>query len=144
MDLVPMAPEMPLELEPISHRCHAQLAAVREISTVLPCYCIGFHVLLWKLCATPLLVDWCRGWVGWGAKFFSRSRLARRTLHSQPAVLKALHWNLSVWCRTRAGWWRTCSLLLQAQWRQSFVAAVGQHSVAVNNRGCLRLPLNLP
>ena len=26
------------------------------ISTVLPCYCIGFHVLLWKLRATSLLV----------------------------------------------------------------------------------------
>ena len=55
---------------------------------------------------------------------------ARRTLHMQPAVLKVLHWNLSVWCRTRAGWWRIRSLLLQAQCRQSFVAAVGQHSVA--------------
>ena len=71
-----------------------QFANSLGISTVLPCYCIGFHVLLWKLCATPLLVDWCHGWVGWGAKIFSRSRLARRTLHTQPAVLKALHWNL--------------------------------------------------
>ena len=47
-----------------------QFAKSLGISTVLPCYCIGFHVLLWKLCATPLLVDWCHGWVGWGANFF--------------------------------------------------------------------------
>ena len=31
---------------------------------------------------------------GLGRQNFSRSRLARRTLHTQPAVLKALHWNL--------------------------------------------------
>ena len=31
---------------------------------------------------------------GLGCQNFSRSRLARRTLHTQPAVLKALHWNL--------------------------------------------------
>ena len=46
-----------------------QFANSLGISTVLPCYCIGFHALLWKLCATPLLVDWCHGWVGWGTKF---------------------------------------------------------------------------
>ena len=96
-------------------------SSLKGRSTVLPCYCIGFHVLLWESYATPLLVDWCHGWVGWGAKIFSRSRLARRTLHMQPAVLKVLHWNLSVWCRTRAGWWRIRSLLLQAQCRQSLV-----------------------
>ena len=30
MGLVPMTPEMWLELEPIKHRCHVQLAAVRQ------------------------------------------------------------------------------------------------------------------
>ena len=31
---------------------------------------------------------------GLGRQNFSRSRVARRTLHTQPAVLKVLHWNL--------------------------------------------------
>ena len=47
-----------------------QFANSLGISTVLPCYCIGVHVLLWKLCAAPLRVDWCHGWVGWGAEIF--------------------------------------------------------------------------
>ena len=91
---------MSLELEPISHRCHAQLAAVREIPRDQHGVALLLHWLsrstLEIVCprAPPLLVDWCHGWVGWGANFFSRSRLARRTLHTQPAVLKALHWNL--------------------------------------------------
>ena len=108
-----------------------QFANSLGISTVLPCYCIGFHVLLWKLCATPLLVDWCHGWVGWGAKIFfpDLGLLEGRCIRSQRCSRRYTGTS-SVWCCTRAGWWRIRSLLLQAQCRQSFVAAVGQHSVA--------------
>ena len=48
----------------------------------------------------------------------------------QPAALKRRHCHLSVWCGTRAAWWRFCSPLLQSQSREPFVAAVGQHAVA--------------
>ena len=45
------------------------------------------HFLLEKMFGTNF-------WNNFSKKKFSRYRLARRTLHTQPAVLKALHWNL--------------------------------------------------
>ena len=50
-----------LELEPIQHYCHAQLAAVRQNSSgnaLMPCFCFArqSHVLSWNLGATSLLV----------------------------------------------------------------------------------------
>ena len=32
---------------------------------------LAFTFYSGNLCATPLLVDWCHGWVGWGANLFS-------------------------------------------------------------------------
>ena len=99
MGLVPMTPaRCGLNSSP-SHtdaRCNLPQFAKspRGISSVLPCYCIGYYVLLWNLPATLLLVVLVPRLGGLGCQNFSRSRLARRTLHTQPAVLKALHWNL--------------------------------------------------
>ena len=130
-----MTPEMWLELEPITHRCHVQLAAVRQNPSGDQ---HGVALLLHWLSRSTLEIA-CHlpscglgatvGWVG-APKFFPDLGFFEGRCFMQPAVLKALHWNLSVWCRTRAGWWRTCSLPLQAQCRQSFEVAVGQHSVA--------------
>ena len=93
-----MTPEMWLELEPIKHRCHAQLAAVRQNPSGDQ---HGVALLLHWLSRSTLEIV-CHppscGLVprlgGLGRQNFSRSRLARRTLHTQPAALKALHWNL--------------------------------------------------
>ena len=63
-----MTPEMWLELEPIKHRCHAQLAAVRQNPSgdqhgvALLLHWLSRSTLEW--CATSLhvvLVPWLRG-----------------------------------------------------------------------------------
>ena len=81
MGLGPMNPEMSLEREPISHRCHAQLAAVRQFPqgmhrvAFLP-LCSASHVLPWIVGTTSLLVAFFGATVGWvwGAKkIFVRS-----------------------------------------------------------------------
>ena len=77
-----------LELVPILHRCHAQLAEVRQIpqgrSTVLPCYCIAWHshVLPWKFGATSLLVA-CATVGRVGHYIFSRSAIYLRDAASR-------------------------------------------------------------
>ena len=132
LGLVPMTPEMWLELEPIKHRCHVQLAAVRQFPREMHGVALLLqwpYVLLWEIVSRSPSVVLVPRLGGWGINFFRFGYFGERCI-LQPAVLKALHWNLSVWCRTRAGWWRTCSLPLQAQCRQPFEAAVGQHSVA--------------
>ena len=69
-------PEMWLELVPLPHLCHAQLAEVRQnssgTSTILSVYCHFrlSHVLLWKLGPITLLVAVPR-LGGWDTKIFS-------------------------------------------------------------------------
>ena len=102
-----MTPEMWLELEPIKHRCHAQLAAVRQNPSGDQ---HGVALLLHWLSRSTLEIA-CHlpscglgatvGWVG-APKFFPDLDFFEGRCFMQPAVLKALHWNLSVWCRTRA------------------------------------------
>ena len=64
------------------------------ISTVLPCYCIGFHVLLWKVCATILFVVLVPRLGGWGTKIFLDLGFIEGCCIRQPVALKVLHWNL--------------------------------------------------
>ena len=125
-----------LELEPITHRCHVQLAAVRQIpqglSTVLPCYCIAWHshVLPWKLGATSLLVVCATvGWVG--ALYFFQVchflEVSEGRCFSQPAVLKAYTLEPHSVGRNPGGWRFPP---VQAHRRRSLMDAVGQHAGA--------------
>ena len=91
MGLVPMTPEMWLELELIKHRCHVQLAAVRQFPR-------GMHgvalLLQWPPCFTLelglALLVWpcCHGWVGWVIKIFQISVFSKGAASVQPAALK--------------------------------------------------------
>ena len=86
-------PETWLELEPIQHCCHVQLAAVRKYSpgnALMPCFCFARqdHVLSWNLGATSLLVAVPR-LGGLGHQNLSRLLLPSGRLGLQPAVLKA-------------------------------------------------------
>ena len=72
MGLVPMIPEMLLEIEPIKHRCHVQLAAVRQfprgmhgVALLLqwpPCFTLELGLALLIVVLVPRLG-------GWGIKF---------------------------------------------------------------------------
>ncbi len=63
----------------------------RGISTVLPCYYIGFHALLWKLSASPLLAVLVPRLDGLGHQlFFPDLGFLEGCCIKQPAVVKAL------------------------------------------------------
>ena len=100
-----MTPEMWLELEPIKHRCHAQLAAVRQNPSGDQ---HGVALLLHWLSRSTLEIA-CHlpscglgATVGWGGapKFFPDLGFFEGRCFMQPAVLKPLHSNLSVSGRT--------------------------------------------
>ena len=107
MGHAPMTPEMWLDIEPIPHRCHT------------------------RLCATIILVALVPrsgGLEGW---FFADLGFIEERCIKQPVARKVVHCNLfGVVPHAHAEWWRICHLPLRAQCRQSFVVAVGQHSVA--------------
>ena len=97
-------------------------------STVLPCNCIGLRSSLEFGCHPPSCgLGATVGWVGVPTFFPDLRRTLPQAAGGAKGTTLEPH---SVVPHARAGWWRTCSLLLQAQCRQSFVAAVGQHSVA--------------
>ena len=74
MGLVPMTPEMWLELEPIKHRCLVQLAAVCQFHREMHCVAL---LLQWPSRFTLesglalLLVVLVPRLGGWGAKIFA-------------------------------------------------------------------------
>ena len=131
MGLVPMTPEMRLELEPIKHRCYVQLAAVRQCPRGMhgaalllqwpPRFTLVLDVYLLLAVLLPRLV-------GLGHPFFSRFRLLRMALLHAASGAKRHTGTTSV-CTACAQGGRD-SLLPQAPCRQPFEAAVGQHSVA--------------
>ena len=97
-----------LELEHIPHQCHAQLAAVRQNPSRDK---HGVALLLHWLSRSTLELA-CHlpscglgatvGWVGVPNFFPDFGFLLEGRCITQPTALKALHWNLSVWCRTCA------------------------------------------
>ena len=105
-----------------SHRCHVQLAAVRQIpqgrSTVLRCYCIVWlsHVLPWKLCATSLPGAAPR-MGGYITVYFPRS--ASRSLRCSGPTLEPHSMAAPRGARV--------SPPAQANQRRSLMDAVGQH-----------------
>ena len=95
MGLVPMTPEMWLELEPIKHRCHLQLAAVRQfpremhgVALLLQWpsrFTLGNWVSL-SFCGLGATVRWN------GASIVARFRRFRRALLCAASAAKG-HWN---------------------------------------------------
>ena len=102
----------------------------RGISSVLPCYYIGYYVLLWNEPAILLLVVLVPRLGGLGCHFFPVLALEGRRI-MQPVALKAHTETSSVWCRTCARGGRDLVLYcfrLSVNSPSSF--AMGQHSVA--------------
>ena len=75
----------------------------RGISSVLPCYCIGYYVLLWNEPATLLLVVLVPRLGGLGQNLFHSLAVEGHCI-LQSEALKAHTETSSVRCRTRAGW----------------------------------------
>ena len=86
-----MTPEMWLELEPIKHRCHAQLAAVRQNPSgdqhgvALLLHWLSRSTLEW--CATSLHVVLVPRLGGLGRNFFPDLGFLEGRCIKQPAVL---------------------------------------------------------
>ena len=131
MGLVPMTPEMWLELEPIKHRCHVQLAAVRQFPR-------GMHgvalLLQWpprftlELGLALLLVVLVPRLGGLGHQNFPDFGFFEGCCFHAASGAKG-HTGTSSVCTACAQGGRD-SLLPQAQCAQPFEAAVGQHSAA--------------
>ena len=128
-----MTPEMWLDLGPshtVLDTAFPQIAdSLGDSARCCLATALAFTFYPGKCMPSPLW-SWYHGWVGRGAKIFQASASSKGAAYAASGAQGITPEPLGVVPHARAGWWRFCSLLLQAQCRQPFEAAVGQHSVA--------------